>query len=117
MLKAIELVEQAGKRGEVLTLDHAIRKLHAEYIRRQLNNKYGVKSSGFLILSGLYSKDEDGWKKADKALLRIFDNFIAGENKLTGESGVKLREAMDKMGIDYLHCPFFPLQPLDIDAA
>jgi len=116
MLKAIELVEAAGKKGEILTLDHAIRKLHAEYIRRQLNNKYGVKSSGFLILAGLCNEDEDGWKKPDKNLYRIFDNFIKGENKLTGESGVKLREAMDGLGIDYLHCPFFPLPPLD-DAA
>lgn len=113
MLKAVELVEEAAEKGEMLTLDHAIRKLHAEYIRRQLNNKYGVKSSGFLILAGLYSENEEGWKIPDKNYYRIFDNFVKGENKLTGESGVKLREAMDKLGIDYMNCPFFPLPPLD----
>ena len=112
MLEAIALVEAAGEKGEILTLDHAIRKLHAGYIRQQLNNKYGVKSSGFLILAGLYT-EEDGWKVPDKSYYRIFDNFIKGENKLTGESGIKLREAMDKLEIDYLNCPFFPLQPLE----
>ena len=109
MLKAIELVEKAAKKGETITLEHAIRKLHSEYIRRQLNNKLGVKASGFLILSGFYSEDKDGWKIPDKNLYRTFEDFIAGENKLTGKSGIKLRAAMDKLGIDYLHCPFIPL--------
>lgn len=112
MRKAIELVEEAENEGKVITIPQAIKKLHAEYIRRQLNNKYGVKSSGFLIVAGLCSKDQNGWKVENKKLHRIFDEFIAGNNKLTGESGIKLREAMDRFDIDYLNCPFCPLEPL-----
>ncbi len=101
--------------NEVLQMSlEDMRKVHREYINRQLWNKYGVTPSGFLIIAG-HHHEKEGRKQADKNLLSSFNRYLSMEGKLTGPNGRILREAMDRLGIDYVNSPTWPLEPIEDD--
>ena len=113
----MEAIDRAREVGEELTLMQAQRKLHREYITAQLWNNHGLRAAGFLVATGLCEPDGEGNMVADPKLLSMFNRYLIMESKLTGEQGVKLRDAMDRLGIDYLKSPTFPLEPLKNSAA
>lgn len=103
------MIEESRESGKQLTIQQAQRKIHREYITSQLWNKHGLKPSGFLIMSGFCAGFDGDFIVADPRYESIFNNFLNMNSKLTGDQGIQLREAMDKLGIDYLHSPTFPL--------
>jgi len=85
------------------------RKIHREYITRQLAFK-GWNASGFLIAAGLVEeKLKNGFPIENKKLLGSFNRFLVCENMMKGENGKKLLDAMDRMGIDYRNSPSYPI--------
>lgn len=110
------MIETSRETGKQLTIKQAQRKIHREYITAQLWNKHGLNPSGFILVSGFKGELEGDYETADPRYESVFNNFLKMDNKLTGEVGIKLREAMDKMGIDYRHSPTFPLDDLKNDA-
>lgn len=114
----MEAIEEARREGKQLTIEQAQRKLHREYITRQLWNLHGLYPKGFLVASGLKAEDEeDGFTLPDPNYDSVFNNYLNMKNKLTGARGIRIREALDQFGIDYLGSPTFPLEPLDDRAA
>lgn len=112
----MEAIRRAQEEGKELTLGQAEKKLHRDYITDQLW-ELGMKPPGFLVAAGMFEIDKDDKKVADHNLLSLFYNYLASESKLTGERGMKIREAMDRFGIDYTKSPTFPLEPLDAKSA
>lgn len=110
------MIETSRETGKQLTIKQAQRKIHREYITAQLWNKHGLNPSGFILVSGFRGELEGDYETADPRYESVFNNFLKMDNKLTGEVGLKLREAMDKLGIDYRHSPTFPLDDLKNDA-
>lgn len=85
------------------------RKAHREYITRQLAFK-GWNVSGFLIAAGLVEEElVNGFPLENKKLLGSFNRFLLCENQMSGENGKILRDAMDRMGIDYCNSPTYPI--------
>lgn len=114
----MEAIEEAKREGKQLTIEQAQRKLHREYITRQLWNLHGLYPKGFLVASGLKAEDEeDGFTLPDPNYDSVFNNYLNMKNKLTGARGIRIREALERFGIDYLSSPTFPLEPLDDRAA
>lgn len=110
-------INAAVANGKMLTIEQAQRKIHREYITRQLWNKHGLKPKGFLIISGFIGNDEEGFSSPDPKIDTIFNSYLNMSNKLTGLTGRKLRKAMDKLGIDYKKSPTYPLDNLEENAA
>jgi len=110
------LIEESRELGKPLTIQQAQRKIHREYITSQLWNKYGLKPSGFLVKSGFTDGNDGDFIVADPRYEAIFNNFLNMNSKLTGAQGKQLREAMDKLDIDYLHSPTYPLDDVKTDA-
>jgi hypothetical protein len=113
----MEEIEKARKRGNDLSIDQAQRKLHRDYIVGQLWNKHGLRPAGFLVVSGLCDTDEEGGKTPDQKLYDMFNRFLNMKSKLTSDDGMRLRQAMDELGIDYLYSPTWPLEPMKTGAA
>lgn len=113
-----EIIAREREKGKFITLPEAARKLHREHITRQLAER-GWSPSGFLVVAGLREEylDDDGFPVAKKNLLNLFNRYLVCENKLSGLTGRLLRDAMDRMGIDYMNSPTFPLEPLSDRAA
>ncbi len=114
MDRVLDELKKSEEAGQPLTIAQAMRKVHREYINDQLWNKYGVTPSGFLVIAGHYY-EESGRKHADKQLLSSFNRYLSTDGKLTGENGRILREAMDRLGIDYVKSPTWPLEPIEDD--
>lgn len=110
------LIEESRELGKPLTIQQAQRKIHREYITSQLWNKYGLKPSGFLVTSGFTDGNDGDFVVADPRYETIFNNFLNMNSKLSGPQGKQLREAMDKLGIDYKHSPTFPLDDVKTNA-
>jgi hypothetical protein len=110
------MIETSREAGKQLTVKQAQRKIHREYITAQLWNKYGLKPSGFILISGFKGEFHGDFVDADPRYEYAFNNFLNMNSKLTGELGVQLREAMDKLGIDYRHSPTFPLDDVKTNA-
>lgn len=110
------MIETSRETGKHLTIKQAQRKIHREYITAQLWNKHGLKPSGFILISGFKGELDGDYATTDLRYEYAFNNFLNMNSKLTGELGVQLREAMDKLGIDYRHSPTFPLDDLKNDA-
>ncbi len=110
------MIETSRETGKPLTIQQAQRKIHREYITSQLWNKHGLKPSGFLIVSGFTDGTDGDFIVADPQYENIFNNFLNMNSKLSGPQGKQLREAMDKLSIDYLHSPTFPLGDVKTDA-
>jgi len=108
----MEAIKEAEREGKKLDVAQARRKLHREYITRQLWNKWGTTPAGMLIKYGFKSCEDDR-HVADAKLLGVFDRYLSCENKLTGRNGLLLRSIMDRLDIDYLNSPTYPLEPLD----
>lgn len=107
-------LEKAAAAGERMTIAQALRKVHRDYINGQLWNRYGVTPSGFLVLADLCYL-EDGRKHADPRLLSSFNKYLNTGDKLTGENGRILRDAMDRFEIDYVNSPTWPLEMIEPD--
>lgn len=112
----MEALEDAKRNGKELTIEQAQRKLHREYITRQLWNKHGLRPKGFLIISGFIGDEEEGFISPDPKIDTIFNSYLNMSNKLTGVTGRKLRSAMDELGIDYQNSPTYPLDNLEENA-
>lgn len=110
------MIETSRETGKQLTIQQAQRKIHREYITSQLWNKHGLKPSGFILVSGFKGELDGDFIAPDMSYESVFNNFLKMENKLTGEVGIQLRTAMDKLGIDYRHSPTFPLDDLKTNA-
>ena len=110
------MIEESRVLGKPLTIQQAQRKIHREYITRQLWNKHGLKPSGFLVISGFTHGNDVDFVVADPRFETVFNNFLNMNSKLSGTSGKQLREAMDKLGIDYKHSPTFPLDDVKTNA-
>jgi len=108
---------EAKANGKELTIEQAQRKLHREYITRQLWNKHGLRPKGFLIISGFIGEEQDGFVSPDPKIDTIFNSYLNMSNKLTGATGRKLRTAMNELGIDYKNSPTYPLDNLEENAA
>lgn len=106
-------IEAAEAEGKELTIVQAQRKLHREYITDQLL-EHGWRPAGFLVAARLREGDS---LAPDRKLLTLFNNYLDSKGKLSGEQGMKLRDAMDQFGIDYLDSPTYPLEPLKTSAA
>lgn len=113
----MEALEDAKRNGKELTIEQAQRKLHREYITRQLWNKHGLRPKGFLVISGFIGDKEEGFVSPDPKIDTIFNSYLNMSNKLTGATGRKLRSAMDDLGIDYQNSPTYPLGNLEENAA
>jgi hypothetical protein len=103
------MISESYALGKTLTIQQAQRKIHREYITSQLWNKHGLNPSGFLVMSGFTDGTDGDFIVADPKYENIFNNFLNMNSKLSGPQSKQLREAMDKLGIDYLHSPTFPL--------
>jgi|GEM_PF-3516096 len=110
------MIEESYALGKTLTIQQAQRKIHREYITSQLWNKHGLNPSGFLVMSGFTDGTDGDFIVADPKYENIFNNFLNMNSKLSGPQGKQLREAMDKLGIDYLHSPTFPLDDVKTNA-
>jgi hypothetical protein len=110
-------LSEAKANGKEITIEQAQRKLHREYITRQLWNEHGLRPKGFLIISGFIGSTEEGFISPDPKIDTIFNSYLNMSNKLTGATGRKLRAAMDDMGIDYQNSPTYPLDNLEENAA
>lgn len=112
-----DMMRKAEQKGKSITPIQAMRKLHREYITRQLS-RYGLKPKGFLIVKGFVGGEDDaGRLLPDPKIDSIFNSYLNMNNKLTGESGRLLRVAMDEMGIDYRNSPTFALDDLEENSA
>lgn len=112
-----DTMKKSEQKGKSITPIQAMRKLHREYITRQLS-RYGLKPKGFLIVKGFVGGEDDaGRLLPDPKIDSIFNSYLNMNNKLTGESGRLLRVAMDEMGIDYRNSPTFALDDLEENAA
>lgn len=107
--KQVDFLNKLSQNGGV-ELMRAGRKVHREYITRQLSWK-GWNPSGFLIAAGLIEKelDKDGFPIENKKLLGSFNRYLSGQNEMSGENGKLLLDAMDRMGIDYRNSPTYPI--------
>ncbi len=109
----MQTIKAAEAEGKMMSIEQAQRKLHRDYVTNQLW-QHGWRPSGFLVAAKLC---EGETFNPDKKLLTLFNNFLDSKGKLTGEQGVRLREAMDAFGIDYMNSPTYPLEPLKNSAA
>jgi len=109
----LETISAAKAEGRDLTIAQAQRWLHRKYIQNQIYNKYGASIQGFLVIAGFTVGEEDGRLVHDQRFYNIFSRYLNSENYLSGADGVKLRDAMDRLGIDYLNSPTFPLEPIE----
>jgi len=110
----LQTIEEAQAQGKTLSIVEAQRKLHREYITRQLWNRYGVTMKGFLVLANLTQGEYNNLKEADTKIYGVFNRYLNAENKLTGDTGRLLRKAMSKLEIDYLNSPTYPLERLAV---
>ncbi len=114
----MDALDEAKREGKILSIEQVQRKLHREYINRQLWNLHGLSQKGFLVASGLISEEvDDGFTVPDPNYDGVFNGYLNMKNKLTGAKGIKIREALERFGIDYLNSPTFPLEPLSDRAA
>jgi len=109
----LQTIEDAKTKGKAMSIAQAQRKLHREYIQNQLYNRYGVSMQGFLVLAGLTHGKENGRLRHDPKIYNVFNRFLNMENSLTGDSGIILRDAMERLGVEYLNSPTYPLEPLN----